>query len=835
MRHRLAIAIQQLIEMKHVLSLLLLIFTGVPALAESPSASSDWRPDTIEAVPATIQLSGLSARQQLLVIGRSGKDLGDFTRAVKYVSETPEIAAVNEYGVISAKSEGSAVIHIEDGELQTSVSVEVRNLAEAEALDFERDVQPILSRLSCNAGACHGKQRGQNGFQLSLFGFDPNFDYDALVKEARGRRVFFAAPEASLLLTKPTGVEPHGGGVRLQTDSDEYDLLRRWISQGAPRRQPDTPTLVRVTVEPQARVMPNGDQQQLQVTAHYSDDSTRDVTHMATYQSNESAIASVDENGLVTAGDITGETAVMGRYQGHFAIFTASIPLPGEVPPEYYDELPRRNFVDDHIYEGLQRLALTVSDQAPDHKFLRRAYIDVIGRVPTVEEARRFLDDPSPEKREQLIDHLLAQPEYAEHWANKWVDLLRPNPYRVGIKTVLNYDHWIRDSFRKDKPYDEFVRELITAEGSTWDDGHVTLYRDRREPDERTTIVSQLFLGIRLECAKCHHHPFEIWGQDDFYSFAAFFAKLGRKGTGLSPPISGSEEMFFAGASGSVRHPLTNEVMQPRPLFGEPIDLSSVDDPREALADWMTSKDNSFFAQTMANRVWADIMGRGLVEPVDDLRATNPPTNAALLKALGNDFRDSGFDIKHLIRTITTSSVYGLSSIPTERNVVDTRNFSRHYRVRLRAEVLADSWSQIVGVPEKYPAMPPGSSAKEIWTHRVDSQFLDTFGRPDPNQDPPCERTTDTTMVQALHLMNSSELNKKLLDDGSWAKQLADTNLETDQIVEEVYLAVYSRRPDEEELQIARSLYENEGSNRRTATEDLLWALLNTPEFVFED
>ncbi len=791
--------------------------------------------DAVAFSPVTATLTGLCSRQQLLVTQTAGDDVVDLTRQATYVSESPEVATVDERGVVHAVGEGTTAIRIDIEGQQQSVTVTVENLNANVALDFQRDIQPLLARHACNSGACHGKARGQNGFQLSLLGFDSDFDHQALVKEARGRRVFFAAPEQSLLLTKPTGADPHGGGVRIETGSEAYELLRQWIAQGAPRHVPDTPTLVSVTVEPDARVMPYNSDQQLRVTAHYSDESTRDVTHLATYQSNDSAIAAVDESGLVTASEITGETAVMGRYQGYFAVSTASVPLPGEVPSEYYDDLPRRNFVDEHVYTSLERLSLTVSEPAPDHKYLRRAYVDIIGRLPTVEEARAFLEDPSPEKRDQLIDHLLNQPEYAEHWANKWADLLRPNPYRVGIKTVLNYDNWIRSAFRRNQPYDEFVRELITAEGSTWEDGHVTLFRDRRSPDEITTIVSQLFLGIRLECAKCHHHPFEVWGQDDFYSFAAFFAKIGHKGTGLSPPISGSEEMIFAGTSGNVRHPLTNAVMEPRPLFGEPVEIPTDGDPRDALAEWLTSGDNPFFAQTMANRVWADIMGRGLVEPVDDLRATNPPSNAALLTALGNDFRDSGFDLKHLIRTITRSHAYGLSSLPSDRNVVDTRNFSRHYRVRLRAEVLADSWTQIVGMPQTYSAMPPGSSAKEIWTHRVESQFLDTFGRPDPNQDPPCERTTDTTVVQALHLMNAKDLHAKLVDDASWANQLAESELTPAQIVENVYLAVYSRLPDEEELQIALDLYDNEETSRRAVTEDLLWALFNTPEFVFED
>lgn len=438
-------------------------------------------------------------------------------------------------------------------------------------------------------------------------------------------------------------------------------------------------------------------------------------------------------------------------------------------------------------------------------------------------------------RRAALVDQLLAQPDYADHWANKWADLLRPNPYRVGIKAVFNFDGWIRDAFRKNQPYDQFVRELLTARGSTFRDGNVVLFRDRREPDELTTIVSQLFLGVRLECAKCHHHPFENFSQDDFYSFAAFFSKISRKGTGISAPISGSEEVVFTGGKGSVKHPLTGVVLDPRPLFGKAPPVGPDDDPREVLAAWVTSPDNTFFAETMVNRVWTDLMERGLVEPVDDLRASNPASNGPLLAALGGDFRDHGFDIKHLIRRITTSYAYGLGSLPNDRNAVDGRNYSRHYRQRLRAEVLLDSVSQITGTAENFSAMPAGSQAKEIWTHRIDSLFLDAFGRPDPNQDPPFERTTSPTVVQTLHLMNSENLFRKVTSDTGRAAQLAASDKPPKEIVDDLYLSIYARFPTTDEAKFGASLFEKEGISRRQATEDLMWALLNTPEFVFKD
>lgn len=704
-----------------------------------------------------------------------------------------------------------------------------------ESVDFENDVMPVLSKFGCNTGACHGKARGQNGFQLSLLGFDPNFDYDSLAKESRGRRVFPFAPEKSLLLLKPSGQTPHGGGIRLKQDSDGYRILARWIEAGLPRRIENAPKLEQVTLVPTERDLSYNSDQQLTVTAHYSDGSTRDVTAMSDYQSSESGIARVNGSGLVSVETIVGEAAIMARYLGKIAVCNIAVPRPEKISDEVYAKLPRNNFIDDHIWTKLKRLQLTPAESADDATFLRRVYIDIIGRVPTLEEAETFLADTSSSKRQVLIDYLLERPEYAEHWANKWADLLRTNPYRVGIKTTLNYDFWIRDSFRKNKPHDQFVRELVNAQGSTFRNGAVTMFRDRRSPDELTTIVSQLFLGIRLECAKCHHHPFEVWGQDDFYSFAAYFAKVGRKGTGLSPPISGSEEFFFVATKGEVKHPLTDEVLEPRPLFGTAPPIAEGDDPRKSLAAWMTSPENEFFAKVQVNRVWADLMGRGIVEPVDDLRATNPPTNGPLLDELARDYIAHKFDNKHLIRRIANSYAYGLSSIPNENNAIDTMNYSRYYRRRLRAEVLLDSVVQITGQRESFDALPPGSSAKEIWTHRVDSLFLDAFGRPDPNQDPPCERTSDTSIVQTLHLMNSENLFRKVTSDKSRAAELASSEKATPEIIRELYLLCYSREPDGDELQNALKYFEKTEIERRAATEDLLWALMNTPEFVFKN
>lgn len=715
------------------------------------------------------------------------------------------------------------------------------HVAEAEApVSFELDVQPVLTKAGCNSGPCHGKQRGQNGFQLSLLAFDSDFDHAAIASDGRGRRIFPAAPEQSLLLQKAIAAVPHGGGQRFERNSDEYHLLARWVQQGAPRQRIDEPQLLKVELAESSFSMQPGEQQQLKVVASYSDGTTRDVTHIATYLSNEATVVDVADGGELEAGNLPGESAVMIRYMNHICVADVVVPQESPAADEVYAALPRNNFIDELVFSKLRKAGVLPSPPASDATFLRRVYTDLIGRLPSVDEAREFLTSGSPNKREELIDKLLDRPEYVDHWANQWADLLRPNPYRVGIKAVLNYDNWIRQQFRDNVPYDEFVRRLVTAKGSTWRNGAVTLFRDRRTPDEMTTLISQLFLGVRLECAKCHHHPFERWSQDDFYHFAAFFAEVGHKGTGLSPPISGGEETVFASFKGEVRHPLTGEVLEPKPLFGGldvqlDTDAATADDPREELAAWITSEENHYFAQVQVNRLWAALMGRGVVEPVDDLRSTNPPTNPELLGALADHFRDSGFDNKALLRHIALSQVYSLSSMPNDSNVTDRLNYSRHYRHRLRAEVLLDAMADITGSDHRLRGVPEGSAANQVWTHRVSSMFLDTFGRPDENQDPPCERTSDSTVTQALHLMNSRELDERIRSDAGRAAAWANSGLTATEIAEELYLAIFSRFPDPEELEYAREILADEAYGRRQATEDLMWAMINSPEFSIQN
>jgi len=698
---------------------------------------------------------------------------------------------------------------------------------------FVRDVLPAMAKAGCMAGSCHAKAEGQNGFKLSVFSYDPAADFAEIVKEGRGRRVFPAAPEESLLLLKPTMAVDHGGGQRIEPGSDTYNVIREWIRTGMAYQHTNEPTLVRISVEPRERAYRKNAKQPLRITAHYSDASTRDVTRLADYISNDKEIAQVDESGLVRVGTLPGQSVVVARYMGFVDAAHITIPADRTLPASRYAKLPKNNFIDEIAYAHFQKLGLFPSDLCSDSEFLRRSSLDAIGLLPSADEARAFLADTNANKRQLWIEHLLQHPAFGDNWANKWADLLRPNPDRVGVKSVYTLDQWLRESFRANKPYDQFVRELLTAEGSNHRYGPAVVYRDRREPPELTTMFSQLFLGTRMECAKCHHHPNEKWSQDDFYQFAAFFGPLKHKGAGLSPPISAGTETFYFGGDGSVKHPVTDQVMHPRPPDGPPLDIATNSDPRRALADWLISPDNPFFAKAAVNRVWAVFFGRGFVEPVDDFRSSNPVSNEPLLNALAKHFAEGGYDLKRLMRTIMSSRLYQLSSAPNQFNLKDTKHFSRSWRRRLPAEVLLDAVADVTGVPEEFEGCPPGTRALQTWTYKIDSHFMDAFGRPNSSSDCPCERDARTSVVQSLHMMNSRALQAKLAHAQGRAKKLVESKMSTEQIVTELYLTAFSRVPTSDELAKATAAYDHDNASRQTATEDVLWALLNSPEFVF--
>ena len=712
-----------------------------------------------------------------------------------------------------------------------------REAAPASGPSFARDVLPVLAKAGCAAGACHAKAEGQNGFKLSVFSYDAKADYHGIVHGARGRRIFASDPAESLLLLKATHSLPHEGGERFSRDSEAYRTLAEWIKSGMPWQHPGEPALTKLEVTPAEHRSGKGVSAPLAVKAHYSDGSARDVTALADFSSNDKQVATVTDGGILTTGQVSGQAVIVARYMGLVEGAQVMVPSDALQPEEAYKDLPVNNFIDELAYARFRQMGLLPSAPCPDAEFLRRASLHTIGLLPTAEEARAFLADSAPDKRARAIDRLLAHPGYADHWAAKWADLLRPNPDRVGVKSVYLLDQWLREAFRANKPYDQFVREIVLTQGNTHRYGPAVIYRDRREPAELTTMFSQIFLGVRLECARCHHHPNEKWSQEDFFRMAAFFAPLQQKGGGISAPISGGNETFFVTAGRTLTHPVSGEVMPPRPPDGPAVSVPDGADPRGALASWMFDPANPFFAKAAANRVWAQFFGRGIVEPVDDFRLSNPASNPALLDALAAELIRVKYDLKSLMRVIMSSRLYQLSSEPNAANMADTRHFSRFYRRRLAAESMADAIAQVTGVHTAYTSLPPGSRAAQAWTYKIDSRTMDAFGRPNSSSDCPCERDLKPAIAQSLHLMNSDDLQAKLAltDAAATIEKLLAAKKEPRQMVEELYLACFTRLPAEEEMNIALAALTAapDAPKQRQALEDVLWALINSAEFVF--
>ena len=806
----------------------LAVITTLAADVGSPAVS------VLKVFPARVALIP-GATQQLLVTGQdtAGFDV-ELTGGAEFRSSNPDAATVTSGGVVRGLRVGKSEVTVRPRSKEERVTIEVTGGAAGGQLSFVNDILPVLGRAGCNAGSCHAKPDGQAGFKLSVFAYDPKEDYSHILKHSRGRRVSVAAPEESLLLRKPTMDVQHGGGLRLRPDSEGYRMLVDWIRQGMPYGKPEDPVLSGIEVYPREGRYRKGSVQRLGVRARYSDGGVRDVTHLADFSSNEKEIAKVDDQGVVTVGQASGQGVVLARYMGMVDVSRLTVPTDRMLPGSAYAGLPVNNEIDRLVYAQLQKLGFAPAPTCSDEEFARRTSLDVTGQLPLAEAVRQFLAEKDSSRRERWIERLLDSPAYADHWAVKWADLLRPNPSRVGVKSVYVFDQWLRESFRKNKPYDEMVAELLVAQGSTHKYGPVVFFRDRREPADVATMVSQIFLGIRMECAKCHHHPSEKWSQTDFYQVAAYFGQIKRKGQGISAPISGEPEYIFHGGAGEVKHPVTRETLQPAPPDGAPVvAVPEGRDPRELFVDWMRRPENPFFARAVVNRVWAEFTGRGVVEPVDDFRASNPPSNEALLDFLAKDFVSHRFDLKHLMRTIMRSRVYQQSSLATENNLADTRNFSRAYRRRLPAEVLSDAILAVTGVPDTFQGLPPGVRAGETWNHKLDSDFLDAFGRPNSSAECPCERDTKTSVVQVLHLMNSNKLQARIGAAEGRAAKLAGGKLSEREIVAEIYLSAYGRFPTGEEARRAEAAFRVDGATRKTATEDIMWALINSAEFVF--
>ena len=773
-------------------------------------------------------ISGRDAGQQLLVTGKynSGqqRDLG---RLVEYQASPKGIVVIDDTGYVTPIAEGEASIQVKsDRGPNASIRVLVTNILTDLPINFPNQIVPIFTKFGCNSGGCHGKSSGQNGFRLSLLGFEPDEDFEFLVKEARGRRIFPAAPERSLLLLKASGGLPHGGGHRIATDSPSFRMIYRWIEQGMPFGNEDDPVVVRIDVQPDERLMQRDGAQQVVAVAHYSDGSTEDATRTTQFDSNDTEMGEVSVTGLVTTSKLTGSVAVMARYLGHVDVYRATVPLGIEV-----NELPpEANYVDKIVFEKLKQLGLPPSRIATDATFLRRVTVDIAGRLPTAEEAAAFLSSSDEQKRTKWIDHLLASTDYANFFATKWSAILR-NKRRGDndkVATFGFYD-WIRNSLYQNKPYDQFVREIITATGSPADSPAVGWYREVKDQSAQVEDTSQLFLGLRIQCARCHHHPFEKWSQQDYYGMAAFFSRVGRKKS--STPTY--DRVFHNRGVAQATNPKSGENVKPKGLDAETLELDQDDDPRVKLADWMAQPDNDFFAKALVNRYWKHFFGRGLVDPEDDMRVTNPAVNPKLLDALAADFIKSSFDLKRLVKTICNSNVYQLSSEPNEWNRDDKQNFSRYYPKRLNAEVLLDSINQVTGTSTSFGGVPVGTRATQLPDNGFSSYFLTVFGRPESSSACECERSSEANLAQSLHLLNSSEIQGKLTSATGRAAMLsADKERDDDAKVKELYLLAFARDPSSEENEIAKAHIEKTG-DAKIAYEDIVWALINTKEFLF--
>ena len=725
--------------------------------------------------------------------------------------------------------------------LLTLVSGLPARAAEAPLVSFQNDVIPVLTKSGCNIGVCHAKAgNGRNGFQLSLLGFEPLEDYQYLVKDSRGRRLSSSSPETSLLLLKATNRVPHGGGARMTVDSPGYQTLLNWIKQGTPARSSDNePTLVSFEVEPRQSMIARKQTLALKAIAKYSDGSTRDVTGMALYESNDRALAEVNEQGLVQIQDLSGKVAVMVRYQGKVAVYFAAIPLgaPVESVP------PPKNFVDELVFTNLRAMGIPPSAVCDDATFLRRVTLDICGRLPTEEEAAAFLSSSDPAKRDQLIEELLRSPEYADFFAGKWASLLKNRRDDVSdMVSNFAFHAWVRDSLLANKPYDQLVRELLAATGTVIGNPPVAWYKRVKEPKQQLEDVAQLFLGVRMQCAQCHHHPFERWSQEDYYAFAAFFSQVGRKPSSTR----GEDLIFHKRGVAAMPHMKTGQPVKPGALGDVIPAIAPDEDPRLRLADWMASPSNPFFAKALVNRYWKHFFNRGLIEPEDDIRDTNPPTNPELLAALEKHFVDSKFDLKELIRVITRSQAYQLSSQPNQYNVVDRQNFSRYYPRRLQAEVLLDSLDRMAGTQTDFPNLPAGTKAIALPdnSYNRSSPFLRVFGRPEGESVCECERVQTSSLGQSLHLLNSGEVRQKLASGGGRADKLATSPNPAEEKIRGLYLAAFSRQPRSDELKtaldyLAQTPVDAQGKPldaQRAAREnyqDLIWALVNTKEFLF--
>lgn len=715
----------------------------------------------------------------------------------------------------------------------------------SDTVNFRNDVLPILSRLGCNSGACHGALAGKGGFRLSLRGYDPEADHASIAKQLRGRRIEIANPGQSLLLTKPTGALPHKGGIRLDADSREYRVLADWIAAGAPAPSTNDPKVRAIRVEPDQAILAPGAMATIAVKAEYDNGRVVDVTHLAKFSATDEAVAGVDEDGNVTVRG-SGEGAVLAWFDSRLVLSRLTIPYPNEIDPAIYPSLPRNNYIDELNLAQLQKLRLLPSEPADRETFIRRATIDTIGRLPTVEEVEAYVTDDRPGARGRLIDRLLASDAFVDYWAYKWSDVLLINGTKLRPVAVKSFYDWVRQAVRENRPWDHLVRDILTSTGRSDEVGATNFFAIHQSPEEMTENASQAFLGLSIGCAKCHNHPLEKWTNDQYYAMANLFSRVRAKGWGGEPRNGDGIRTIYNDQTGELVQPSRGKPQPPAPLDAEPIPFDAPIDRREVAANWITSPSNPYFARAITNRVWANFFGQGLVEQVDDLRLSNPASNEPLLAAASQYLVDKGFDLKELMRAILDSETYGRSSQPIPQNATESKYLTRYYPRRLMAEVLLDSIDQVIETSSPFTTVafpgadsqktdfyPAGTRAIQLYDAAIDSYFLKTFGRNPREITCECERSAEPSMVQVLHLSNGDTLNPKLGDPSNRISRWVDEGISNDELVGRLYRVALARLPTEAETKELLTVIAEYGDDRRQAIEDAFWSVLTSSEFTF--
>jgi hypothetical protein len=812
----------------------LLLLLAVAAWAPAPRAGTG-EPADIVVLPDAVVLRGRGSQQQLLVEARAGGTyVGPRTAGVTFSSSNPGVATVDGTGMVTAVRDGRALIVIRDGTRRASTMVEVERAGASSPLTFRNHVMPVLTKVGCNSGPCHGALAGKNGLKLTLRGYDPEADYLSLTRQATARRVNTMEPARSLMLLKPTLAVSHGGGRRFSTSSAEYRVLSQWIAAGIPAPSESDPVLTQLEIFPSAARLAAGDAQPLIVRARFSDGHAEDVTRWARFTTNEAAVATVGEDGVVNVQG-TGEAAVSAWYLSQVVTARITSPFPAPIDPAVYARAPRSNFIDTAVLRKLAEINIDPSPLSSDAEFIRRVHLDAAGMLPQPDEVRAFLADERPDKRARLIDALLERPEFVDYWAYKWSDLLLVSSRGLQSNAMWAYYNWIRASVAANKPWDQMTREILTASGNALANGAANYYVLHKNPVDVTENVAVTFMGFSLTCARCHNHPLERWTQKDYYHMANLFSRVAIK--------NGNERgdvIVFTARTGEINHPRLNAPLPPRPLDGRPLPADTTVDRRQYFAEWLVSPENPFFARAAVNRVWKHFMGRGLVEAVDDIRDANPPSNPELLAALTRDFVDHRFDIKQLARTIMNSATYQLTSKPTATNAADLKYHSHYLARRLPAEVILDAIGQVTGVREVFPGY-PGRRALQLPDAAVDSYFLTAFGRPSRVSPADSERQQEPSITQALHVINGDTINRKLAAPRGLIATLVDSGVDNRTAVERLYLAALSRHPAAEELRALTQAMDDAMAResaapamaRRRVLEDVAWAILTGKEFLF--